>query len=246
MKSNSSTESYYNVGQISPDNNYAIGFVNKIDALGNEIWNKKVNKIGSSDCFFGGCSDTYGGVLAGGAVYFPDQNHSRGWLVHMDKDGNKQWDRLYTTPHPEFYDDYIYDIVHLPDGSFVAAGSSFGLDEAGFWSQEGWLLRVDSNGCSTPNCSGDLAINETPSGMGSVDVYPNPSNGLIYIERDTPFPSQTTVSLLDNSGRIIKLLSSPSGKNKMQYDLESIKAGIYYLQVEAQGSTIHRKITISP
>lgn len=44
------------------------------------------------------------------------------WIVKVDAEGNKEWDRTYGS---EFID-YLFTVLSLEDGGFLLAGRSFG------------------------------------------------------------------------------------------------------------------------
>jgi polyhydroxybutyrate depolymerase len=76
-------------------------------------------------------------------------------------------------------------------------------------------------------------------------VYPNPVSDEMTIKYDVSKESQTTISLLDISGKTIDVLlnnNAPSGKKVMSYSTSHLAQGIYFLKVESGGYVKTTKI----
>src|SRR6185503_14960310 len=117
-------------------------YVVRTDANGAKLW----------DRIFGGSADDYlsaialmpdgGAVLAGASGSPADGNKTSaaiygfdGWLVRIDANGNKVWDKTFDGREEGFF----YDIQRLPDGGFVLVGSASDGD------QLGWIVRLDAD-----------------------------------------------------------------------------------------------------
>jgi hypothetical protein len=66
-----------------------------------------------------------------------------------------------------------------PDGGYVAAGY-LALPDTG--TQDSWVIKVDSNGCLTPNCLVTGLPQIRRQNHLEVTVYPNPTSGTIHLE----------------------------------------------------------------
>lgn len=69
------------------------------------------------------------------------------WIVKIDEDGNKIWDRTYGGE----LDDYLASVVALPDGGFLLGGSStsfasYDKSQDHHWEHDYWLVRTDAEG----------------------------------------------------------------------------------------------------
>jgi hypothetical protein len=174
------TEDYVTVGQTVPNNSeLGVGFAIKTDGMGNELWRKLLGKDSSLNHTLWAISNDNGdGYILAGNTRTWDRGSSapHGWLVRIDKDGNEIWNRT-VTAFPRLNDDeYLYKVVALPDGGFVAGGTSQQQNINGRWNQDAWLVRVDSNGCVDPECSGDLlSIKGTHKNDLNFNFYPNPA-----------------------------------------------------------------------
>ena len=118
-------------------------YVVRTAANGEKIW----------DRIFGGSAEDYlsgvalmpdgGAVLVGYSTSPADGNKTSpgiygadGWLVRLDANGNKIWDKTFDGREEGFF----RDIQRLPDGGFILAGSSSDGDELG------WIVRLDAEG----------------------------------------------------------------------------------------------------
>ncbi|WP_313101371.1 pectinesterase family protein [Epilithonimonas sp.] len=78
----------------------------------------------------------------------------------------------------------------------------------------------------------------------SMKVYPNPFTDRLTLSYQLKSDSNVTISLYDNSGRIVKYLSekSKSGDNKIIVDGSTLKPGIYYYSVKSSSEQLSGKL----
>jgi hypothetical protein len=71
------------------------------------------------------------------------------------------------------------------------------------------------------------------SNGSTVSIYPNPTKDVLNIDLYTSKVQNTTVKVLDMSGRIIKQIQarSEAGMNKLSISLGDIASGIYTVQI---------------
>jgi hypothetical protein len=77
-------------------------------------------------------------------------------------------------------DNHLWDAEQLPDGGFILAGQSFHIGH----SQDGWLLRTDSNGCAPPICY--VPVDTTHVGIlqmnqSGIKLWPNPVSDILQL-----------------------------------------------------------------
>lgn len=99
-------------------------------------------------------------------------------------------------------------------------------------------------GTGMGNCTGTASFvlnvsictgTEELSGKEQAKVYPNPTNGLLYLECSSP----STVSLYNNLGQPVMKKNLQAGKE--QLSLNTLSHGIYYLELEsAEGKQIFK------
>lgn len=75
----------------------------------------------------------------------------------------------------------------------------------------------------------------------TVSIYPNPTKGLVNIDLYATKAQNTTVKVLDMSGRIVKQLQAQcvTGMNALSINLDEIASGIYTIQVYENNHLSH-------
>lgn len=121
---------------------YGVGkadiWIIKIDNKGNKLWDKT----------FGGIDDDWinsllqtddGGYLIVGKTFSFGAGSGDGWIIKLDSEGNKLWDRTFGGSN----DDSLYLLVQTSDGGYAIAGYTFsyGMGKADFW-----LIKLDNMG----------------------------------------------------------------------------------------------------
>lgn len=141
---------------------------------------------------------------------------------------------------------HVVDIT-LPDGSDCYTFRI--LDTGG--NGGATILLKDSNGVVLNDSDGDygagyttefkfgqLGLNEHAA--SAVNVFPNPSYGVVNVTSDTPIQS---INVYDLSGRLIQTQNKLS-TNKAQLDLTSFGKGTYVLRIEAGKNVTTKKVII--
>ena len=91
------------------------------------------------------------------------------------------------------------------------------------------VIVTNSTGCSdTSNCVAVQTIGTNELSKFDINVNPNPSTGVFYI--DFVSPMETRLTVLDASGRIVYTMDM---SNDTVLDLTSVVTGIYYLQLNS-------------
>ena len=87
----------------------------------------------------------------------------------------------------------------------------------------------------------------TVSGLSSVNVYPNPSNGNFNIDLNIQATETVTISLINQLGQTLQTHNNEvhAGHNILGISGSELATGIYYLQLSADNETVIKKITIS-
>ena len=98
-------------------------------------------------------------------------------------------------------------------------------------------------GYSEYNCidTAEVIINDLSFVGGiefSIDVYPIPSSGTIFVEGD----EVVSVELVDLSGKLLRKISAESTITEISVDVPS---GEYILRIETENGTLNRKILIA-
>ncbi|MEM6842462.1 MAG: hypothetical protein AAF632_09580 [Bacteroidota bacterium] len=129
----------------------------KVDAQGNKQWDKSYSGTGG-DYLRTMLPTSDGNYLLGGtadesSIGFDKSEASRGgndyWLIKVDAQGNKLWDKTIGGPD----DDSLGDVVETSDGGFLVGGTSKGLSIGGEKTQSNhtsnsdkfWIVKIDAN-----------------------------------------------------------------------------------------------------
>jgi PGF-CTERM protein len=162
-----------------------------------------------------------GGYVLAGRTASDGAGEEDGWMVKIDGDGTKQWDRTYGTPK----NDAFFGIHNDPDDGYVVSGTKHVLGEVG---ADGWTLKTDASGKKTweqtfggnywdkfwpvveGHDGGYLAIGETTSYGESRDGWVVRIGGpaVAAIEDANENESGTTVTLDGSPVRAITLSDS--------------------------------------
>jgi hypothetical protein len=158
----------------------ADGWVIKIDAQGNKQWDRSFG--GESNDRFSSVRQTADGgyVLAGDSSSPPSGNkeaplfgYSDSWVITLDTEGNKRWERSFGGTEPDFF----LSADQTSDGGFLLGGGSSsppsGNKEAVlFGARDYWIVKVDAAG----NKQWDRSY-RTPTSGGGVSFMRQTSDG---------------------------------------------------------------------
>jgi gliding motility-associated-like protein len=141
----------------------------KTDKDGDIEWDKRIGGF-KQDRLWSIVQTSDGGYLVGGESRSgvgndrttPNRGENDYWVVKIDANGNKQWDRAYGSTGA----DELRKIVPLPNGQYCLAG--FSNSPAGFekstssvdGSDDYWVVRIDENG---------VPLNDFSVGSDSLD-----------------------------------------------------------------------------
>jgi hypothetical protein len=177
-----------------------------------------------------------------------------GWLQKVDRNGNVIWRKFYKPYGYQSFDYFfrLYDLDVLANGDIIAVGE---YDPVGhvLIPQQGWLLRVDSNGCIVDsNWCGFNNIEVEPytsmNKNNELEIFPNPANEMINLTMDE-FENlkigDLKVEVYDAIGRLIlhqKIATSqeqPIGFRNdsqghdvsLQLNISKLGTGLYFVRV---------------
>jgi hypothetical protein len=214
----------------------------KLDSFGNKVWDKT---IGTSDYdwLYSLQQTQDGGYILGSRTESGISGHktepNRGldgedfWLVKLNAAGNKLWDKAFGGN----YSDILINMRQTTDGGFIMAGNiyySSGGDVTG--TRKGgtdlWLVKTTADPLGMPEFN-DLR---------QIQVYPNPSNGELYIAFLGNFTGNSLITITDLLGRKI-LERSVTTTQTASLQLPEAK-GIYMLQIADKQGCITKRIIV--
>jgi hypothetical protein len=210
-----------------------------VDSLGNIIWDKLYDVDSYSTNFSQVKEITPNGdmVACGWSYLLGDID---GILLRTDHEGDSLWMRHYL-----YYDSLMNDGTGLfrdveptADGGFIAVGAVFGSVSGNIpagYTQDIWVVKVDSLGCIVPGCddfSTVVAVQATNL-KHALTVFPNPARERTTVNVTLPagsaFLEYLQLRLVSSDGREVLVQKAAIGEN--QLSLHELAGGIYYLHL---------------
>jgi hypothetical protein len=155
------------------------------------------------------------------------QYKKQGMILKLTSEGDSVWQHHYYHPQASNKDasHYLYRVRPTTDGGYVAAGY-LALPDTG--TQDSWVIKVDSNGCLTPNCLVTGLPQIRRQNHLEVTVYPNPTSGTIHLELPQRMAMYRIV-VLSLNGKHLYAQNTTYQKNvTLQLDKPP---GVYFVQV---------------
>ena len=90
-----------------------------------------------------------------------------------------------------------------------------------------------------------LSVNENTTQVIDAVIYPNPTSSTSTVEFNLVNASEATISITDLSGKIVSersLGQMSAGANATEINTTSFNAGIYYVTVSSNGSSVTKKL----
>ena len=133
-----------------PDTNWGkfFGYVVKVDAQGNQLWDKlfyTTYDSSRSSTFYNVTPTPDGGCLLTGNIFmgYSDTLYAptRFWIVKLDSLGGVEFEKIYHNgPAHSTYDDGTSEAIVLPDSQGYLIGTTYRFG------RQGYLMRLDLNG----------------------------------------------------------------------------------------------------
>ena len=168
-----------------------------------------------------------------------------GFLLRTNADGDSLWMRDYYYADTLFSDGEgrLHDVIPTPDGGFIATGAAYYSISMSYppgYSQDVWVLKVDSLGCVVPGCNGVTGITAQVTNLGEVlRLYPNPlssSKGQLHVGIHLPGTFATsgplTLTVTTLEGKMVLQKQVPTSiVEEVVLDVSSLAAGAYSLHL---------------
>lgn len=89
----------------------------------------------------------------------------------------------------------------------------------------------------------NVGIGDGLDDLGTIRLYPNPGEGLFYLDLELNRPVQGRVSVLDLAGKAVLTLDGQTlFRNQIQLDLRQMPAGVYLVRIDAEGRSAVRRL----
>jgi hypothetical protein len=209
----------------------------KLDLNGNILWQKYYG-VKQQDIGVTGLKKCYNGDFIMSGARRVSGNELKGFIIRTDSLGNLKWWKEYrpnTTPLDTMADNYLYDIVELPNKDIAAVGWAGGTSLNPL--QQTWLLKVDSNGCfGASNCPPNVitVIKENNSNSVELTPYPNPFKDELNINYSIlDFEGVAELQLIElASGRLIDNIELTQSIGTKQFNTQNLANGLYVLSLK--------------
>ncbi len=183
------------------------------------------------------------GHIATGMAFAENTNFFQGVLLRTADNGDSLWMRRYF-----YYDDLmtdgmgeLNDVVPTLDGGFIACGFTQGSYTGPYppgYSQDVWVVKVDSLGCIIPGCDIPMGITSQITNLGyALNVYPNPlrrAQGVNHLHVAVKLPANfktegpLVLTVVSMEGKLVRQETIPtSAPNEIVLDVTGVAPGAY-------------------
>lgn len=188
------------------------------------------------------------GLIAVGSGSF--NSHLQGVLLRTNAQGDSIWMRQYV------YADSVWnegkgalgDVISTPDNGFIAVGvalpSSNNPNDPPMYSQDIWVVKVDSMGCLLPGCHIVTGIeNQVTNYKDALKIWPNPSasGGQVQLTWELPKAARsksTELPLVSTTGQLMFSQPIDLAQESIQLDVHDLKPGMYFIHLVQEGTWI--------
>lgn len=203
----------------------------KVDSVGNKQWDRTLGGTSTDEMEFGNVIQTSdSGYIVSGYSYSPsggDKSEnslgvSNSWIVKLNSNGVKQWDKtIFTLAAPTFNS----KIVQSGIGCFTIANTN-AADTGGYKSEfsragdfDYWMIKF----CDSTLLSSVTDFENNPI----LNIYPNPSSNKILIDCSL-LSSNIEIEISDLQGRkIYHAKENLNNRIQIEIDISTLKSGVY-------------------
>lgn len=178
------------------------------------------------------------GHIAVGWVTDNQDGHYSSVMLRTGDNGDSLWMRTFV------YQDTIMsngqgalnDVVPTLDGGFIACGTAYNELSMPYppgYSQDIWVVKVDSLGCIIPGCAGSTSITTQITNMGyALSVYPNPVRDRLQVSIKLPVNFKTegplSLTVVSSDGKLARQqVVATSAPNEVLVDVTGLAVGAY-------------------
>ena len=215
------------------------GFVAKYDTALNLIWENTVSTGSLGDVFFNICElDNYQ-LVACGATNNLGQNKQVGWFARFDSAGTVIHERGWPAV-PMYHDVSNFNsVIQASDGGTVLFGWAAVYDTAfGGYSQDAWIVKLDSNGCDIDTCPNIVSNASIPNIVLSNGNYirtaPNPTGGVFTV---SPTIKIEQIEIYNTTGQAVNFT-----KQENEIDITALPAGLYFVKITTGTKSYFTKV----
>lgn len=219
-------------------------YIAKLDSSdGSVVWEREYGALLSNHLFAAGKECPNGDLIAAGIVFeSTGPNVQKGILARVSAEGDSLWMFSY------FYQDSVIsngqgrfqDVLPTSDGGFIAAGAAYNPVGGPFppgYSQDTWVVKVDSMGCVVPGCNSVGISEQATNLLDALSIFPNPAHGQATVQLTLP-PSVAhlplELSIVGMDGRVVQQ-QRIEGNGQHELALLAVSAGVYHVHITSEG-----------
>jgi hypothetical protein len=206
--------------------------VMNIDATGKTIiWNKMYGGLQKDIAKMIQSTSDGGYIIASISRSFGWVNPDM-WLIKLDASGNSQWTHNYGGAGHE----HCFAVRPTADGDYIAIGHSKSYSTNG--NTQIMFVKVDP--------SGNVAVVDELAANNIINVYPNPSRGIIKIDMVETL-SKLTVLISNALGQTIysEAIDSYTQNDHKVIDLNGNEPGVYFVTVQSPEHSTTKKLILN-
>ncbi len=223
----------------------------KLDKEGNIMWTDTLHEYsddGISYKYIKYVEKLYtaknGDILVAGRTrdVVPGSSVIKAWLCRYSPDGKRKWHHTYIDSEYYANKSFFYDIKEAENGDIICVGGLYTDIGDDYNNDYTWLLRVDSNGCFTPDCIlADTVTEVIVTSLNDLDVpidmprrvniYPNPTLDHINISLPEDI-NWSKWSIYDIKGQKIRTGSIDDQLDFIISGFSNLQSGVYYIMVK--------------
>ena len=196
-----------------------------------------------------------GDFIGGGHRYcacYPDGGTGfAGWLFCMSADGKMKWERYYANQNKTSSPANLFRKLVVCDDGGILVGTEGGENDQATGGL--WLLKLDSMGCLTPDCSGSIlftAVNEEKGDWQDLkevffSIYPNPVKDVLNIDFFSPQPGRNMeIMVSDMQGISLHQSELANTKHIRQIDVSGYKPGSYVISLLMNSKVVQSEVVV--
>ncbi|MBK6626577.1 MAG: T9SS type A sorting domain-containing protein [Flavobacteriales bacterium] len=220
-------------------------YIAKLDSAdGSIVWEREYGLERYGTVLFAGKECPNGDLIgAGGTFVSQAPNNEMGLLLRTTSSGDSLWMFTY------HYQDSIisngqgrfYDVLPTADGGFIAAGvarNPVGGPYPPGYSQDTWVVKVDSIGCIVPGCNSVGITEQVTNLLDALVIFPNPAQGGQQVTVQLSLPAtellnKLQLTLVGSDGRLVEQQPVPMGVSHFWFPLSSVSPGLYHVHLSS-------------
>lgn len=210
-------------------------YVARLTSNGGLIWESTFGGDGDNNCQTEGFELNDGSLIVSGM----DWGDRKAWIRKLDATGANIWHQELNSPTNLANE--LIDVVQTLDGGFLVTGQDLGTSNSGF-SFDIWVEKLDSNGCSYPNCPVVGVNSILQEDFLDLLIYPNPFAQEVFLEfgNNQLKGNMNFVSLYDVNMRLV-FRNDWDGNGSFSIPSLGLRSGLYFLSVESSTGKVFTK-----